>query len=89
MGKPDEQPNQPIQIPLTREQQEIIKRLSGQFAQLLEITPSSGDAAEGEGRSLQFRWRLSSSSGIPRQQWVGDDEDAPATPPEGDSSSQR
>ena len=54
---------QPIQIQLTEEQQQQIKRLSGQFAQVLELTPV------GEGRGLQFRWRLSVASGIPRQQW--------------------
>ena len=80
-------PNEPIQLPLTREQQEIIQRLSGQVAQVLEITPHDHDAAEGDGKSLTFRWRLSSASGIPRQVWAGDEEDAPqSTAPDASSS---
>ncbi len=81
MGRPSE----PIQLPLTREQQEIIQRLSGQFAQVLEITPQSPEANEGDGQSLRFRWRLSSATGIPRQVWAGD-EDAPSDTPPPDAS---
>ncbi|MGH7512100.1 MAG: hypothetical protein ACREOQ_04150 [Gemmatimonadales bacterium] len=62
-------PAQPIQIQLTPEQQQLIKRLSGQFAQVLELTPDATGAPGGEGRGLQFRWRLSVATGIPRQQW--------------------
>lgn len=80
--------NEPIQIPLTREQQEIIRRLSGRHAQVLEITPNSTDSSEGDGRSLQFRWRLSSATGIPRQVWAGDEEDAePSKSDEGSTES--
>lgn len=64
-------PVEPIQIPLTEEQQQLIQRLSGQFAQVLEITPDAPGAQGGAGRGLQFRWRLSVTSGIPRQQWGG------------------
>ena len=60
---------QTIQIPLTPEQQEMIRRLSGQFAQMLELVPETGDGASGQGRGLQFRWRLSVATGIPRQKW--------------------
>jgi hypothetical protein len=60
---------QPIQIQLTEEQQQLIRRLSGQFAQVLELTPDAGGAPAGAGRGLQFRWRLSVATGIPRQQW--------------------
>ena len=60
---------EPIQIQLTEEQQQLIRRLSGQFAQVLELTPDAADPAGGEGRGLQFRWRLSVASGIPRQVW--------------------
>ena len=70
---------QPIQIQLTEEQQQLIKRLSGQFAQVLEITPDAAGASAGEGRGLQFRWRLSVTSGIPRQQW-GPGGQPPANP---------
>ena len=61
--------SQPIQIPLTSEQQALIQRLSGQYAQVLELVPDEADQASGAGRALQFRWRLSVTSGIPRQQW--------------------
>jgi hypothetical protein len=49
---------QPIQIPLTEEQQELIRRLSGQSAETLELVPEATDPAGGAGRGLQFRWRL-------------------------------
>lgn len=62
-------PLEPIQIPLTEEQKQLIQRLSGQFAEVLEITPDSPDSATGAGRGFQFRWRLSAASGIPRQNW--------------------
>jgi hypothetical protein len=62
---------QPIEIELTEEQQQLIRRLSGQFAKVLELTPDPTDAAAGAGRGLQFRWRLSVASGIPRQVWNG------------------
>ncbi len=78
-------PVQPIQIPLTDEQQALIQRLSGQFAQVLELTPDAAYGASGAGRGLQFRWRLSTASGIPRQQWGTGDRHAPS--PGDDSSS--
>jgi hypothetical protein len=31
---------EPIQIELTEEQQQLIRRLSGQFAKVLELTPA-------------------------------------------------
>lgn len=65
----DDAAAQPIQIQLTEEQQQLIKRLSGQFAQVLELTPDAAGSPDGAGRGLQFRWRLSVTSGIPRQQW--------------------
>src|SRR5947207_15854058 len=43
-------PAQPIQIQLTPEQQQLIKRLSGQFAQVLELTPDATGSPGGEGR---------------------------------------
>ena len=64
-------PVQPIQIPLTDEQQTLIRRLSGQFAQVLELTPDPADGTSGAGRGLQFRWGTGDQS---------------ATSPEGDSS---
>ena len=62
-------PAVPILLQLTEEQQALIHRLSGQHAQMLELTPDGGDFASGSGRSVQFRWRKSVASGIPRQRW--------------------
>jgi hypothetical protein len=62
---------EPIQIELTEEQQQLIRRLSGQFAKVLELTPDPANASSGAGRGLQFRWRLSVATGIPRQVWDG------------------
>jgi hypothetical protein len=62
-------PPQPIQIPLTEEQQALIQRLSGQHAQILELVPESTDGMSGVGRTMRFHWRLSTATGIPRQQW--------------------
>ena len=49
---------EPIQIELTPEQQQLIERLSGQRAQLLELNPETPNTAAG-GRGLKFRWKLS------------------------------
>ena len=78
-------PVQPIQIPLTDEQQALIQRLSGQFAQVLELVPDQADSASGAGRGLQFRWRLSTTSGIPRQNWGFGDRAASSPEPESSS----
>jgi hypothetical protein len=75
-------PIPPIQIPLTEEQQALIQRLSGQHVQVLELTPDATDGATGAGQGLNFRWRLSSTSGIPRQLW---DFGAKSRPPASDS----
>jgi hypothetical protein len=61
---------QPIQLPLTEEQQELIHRLTGEHANVLELAPDPGDATSGKGRGLCFNWRISVDSGIPRQQWI-------------------
>jgi len=59
----------PIQLPLTEEQQELIHRVTGEHAYVLEITPDASDTRSGTGRGLRFNWRISVDSGIPRQQW--------------------
>ena len=77
--------SQPIEIELTEEQQLLIRRLSGQFAKVLQLTPDPADAAAGAGRGLQFRWRLSVATGIPRQVWNGGTrgtDTAPSSPAE-------
>jgi hypothetical protein len=59
-----------IEIPLTPEQQALIHRLSGQHAEILELTPEPQDPTSGVGQTLRFRWRLSDATGIPRLNWV-------------------
>jgi hypothetical protein len=60
----------PIQLPLTEEQQELIHRVTGEHAYVLEIIPDANDVRSGTGRGLRFNWRISVDSGIPRQQWI-------------------
>lgn len=61
-----------IELELTPEQQAVIRRLSGQHANVLQLNLDPGKNGEGTGRSVQFRWRLSETSGIPRQRWDSD-----------------
>ena len=61
---------QPVRIVLTPEQRETVRRLSGQQIDAIELTPD--DVKQGGG-PLRFLWRLSASSGIPRQAWARDD----------------
>lgn len=60
----------PIQLPLTEEQQEMIHRLTGEHANVLELALDQSAGSAGTGRGLCFNWRVSVDSGIPRQQWV-------------------
>ena len=63
-------PESPIQLPLTEEQQALILRITGEHASLLELVPDQADGSSGTGRGLSFNWRISVDSGIPRQQWI-------------------
>jgi hypothetical protein len=76
----------PIQLQLTEEQQAMIHRITGEHAQVLELIPDPGTGSSGEGRGLNFGWRLSVDSGIPRQQWVLGRPAAPPAPDEGVSA---
>jgi hypothetical protein len=67
---------QSIKIQLTPEQQEMIRRLSGQNAEAMEI--AADPAGESAGGPLRFLWRLSTATGIPRQQWVHDANEEPS-----------
>ncbi|HLB09561.1 MAG TPA: hypothetical protein VK617_08500 [Gemmatimonadaceae bacterium] len=75
-------PETPIFLQLTEEQQAIVHRMSGQHLQVLELTPDAGDASSGTGRGIQFRWRQSLATGIPRQNWEFRDDVHPPAPDE-------
>jgi hypothetical protein len=76
---------QPIQLPLTEEQKELIHKITGEHVFALELTPDPTDGSMGTGRGLRFNWRISVDSGIPRQQWIlGGGINAHAPPPPGD-----
>ncbi len=61
---------QPVRLVLTAEQRELLQRLSGQNIDAIELTPDDGTKESGH---LKLLWRLSESSGIPRQGWhLGD-----------------
>jgi hypothetical protein len=62
-----------MRIVLTPEQKEMVRRMSGQNIDAIELDPE--DTKKGGG-PLRFLWRLSTATGIPRQKWAGDDEDA-------------
>lgn len=65
----------PMRLVLTPEQRAIMRRLSGQNIDAIELEPE--DTGKGGG-PLRFLWRLSSSSGIPRQAWADEPEEPPA-----------
>ncbi len=70
----EEQEEQSVRIVLTPEQRELVRRMSGQNFDVIDISPE--DAKRGGG-SLRFGWRLSVASGIPRLGWTEGDADAP------------
>jgi hypothetical protein len=72
---------QPIQFHLTEEQQEMIHRLTGEHANVLELILGKGDGSSGTGRGINFNWRISVDSGIPRQQWTFGVPKGPASDP--------
>ncbi|HEY3935738.1 MAG TPA: hypothetical protein VGL65_14085 [Gemmatimonadales bacterium] len=61
-----------LRIVLTPEQREMVRRMSGQNIDAIELNPE--DTKKGGG-PLKFLWRLSTASGIPRQRWGIDEED--------------
>ena len=62
-------PEATISIPLTEEQQVMIHALTGEHATVLELAPDAGESESGSGRALRFKWRLSTTTGIPRLAW--------------------
>jgi hypothetical protein len=68
----------PMRLVLTPEQTEVIRRLSGQHVQAIEL---QADKTAGQaGGALKFVWRLSAATGIPRQAWVEEEASAPPSP---------
>ena len=57
---------EPVRIVLTPEQRELVRRMSGQNVEAIDLAPE--DTAKGGG-PLKFSWRLSAASGIPRLKW--------------------
>jgi len=62
-------PEGTISISLTEEQQAMIHALTGEYATVLELAPDAGEGRSGSGRALRFKWRLSTTTGIPRLAW--------------------
>ena len=72
---------EPVRLVLTPEQREIVKRLSGQHVEAIELEPEKPAANEAPKKGvLRFLWRLSAATGIPRQAWLPDEEDRKAKP---------
>ena len=71
------EPEEKVQIVLTPEQREMVRRMSGQNIDAIELEPE--DTQKGGG-PLRFLWRLSSATGIPRQRWMGEDGEGSAKP---------
>ena len=80
---------EPVRLVLTPEQREVVRRLSGQHVEALELEPEPKAEAEAgrptdppkqPGGVVRFRWRLSAATGIPRQAWLPDEEDPKAKP---------
>lgn len=69
MPEPELPPDQ-VRLVLTPEQKEMVRRMSGQNIEAIELDPE--DTKKGGG-PLRFLWRLSTASGIPRQQWANDE----------------
>lgn len=69
----------PVRIVLTTEQRELVRRLSGQHVEAIELEP---DDTTQSGGPLRFLWRLSAATGIPRQAWVAEDQRPDPTPKE-------
>jgi len=64
-----------VRIVLTPEQRELVRRMSGQNIDAIELGPE--DTKKGGG-PLRFLWRLSNATGIPRQKWAEDDDGLPS-----------
>jgi hypothetical protein len=65
---------EPVRIVLTPEQRDLVRRMSGQNIDAIELTP---DKATPDSGPLRFLWRLSAATGIPRHGWFKADPPAP------------
>ncbi len=61
----------PVKLILTKEQRELVMRMSGQNIEAIELTPDETDRTKGKGGMLRFLWHLSTASGIPRHEMDG------------------
>ena len=75
---------EPVRIVLTAEQRELVKRLSGQHVDAIDVAPD--DVKKGGG-PLHFFWRLSAATGIPRQGWGGENDQPPGSAKEAPTKS--
>lgn len=57
---------EPVRIVLTEEQRNLVRRLSGQHVEAIEL---EADDAKSSSGPLRSRWRLSAATGIPRRAW--------------------
>lgn len=65
------EPEPPVRIVLTPEQREVVKRLSGQHVEAIELASDQPETTSPPtGGPLRFLWRLSQATGIPRQAWI-------------------
>ncbi|HEY4129740.1 MAG TPA: hypothetical protein VGM50_03955 [Gemmatimonadaceae bacterium] len=62
---------EPVRIVLTEEQRSLVKRLSGQHVEAIELGAADETSSSGP---LRFFWRLSAATGIPRRAWMVDDQ---------------
>ncbi len=68
---------EPVRIVLTEEQRALVKRMSGQHVEAIELEPED---EKKDGGPLKFLWRLSAATGIPRRAWMTEP-DEPADGP--------
>jgi len=69
---------EPVRLVLTPEQREVVRRLSGQHVEAIELEPDAFQTTpEKKGGVLRFLWRLSAATGIPRQVWSTEEDAAP------------
>jgi hypothetical protein len=61
---------EPVRIVLTEEQRDLVRRLSGQHVEAIELGADEAKASSGP---LRFFWRLSAATGIPRRAWALED----------------